>query len=71
MVLLRKSAYGACGILMKDSIEIVNLVPRFLNLYNKAVGFDEETRFELWKEHYGFAAVPPEEEGALLENFIF
>lgn len=40
--------------MMKDSIEIINLVPRFLNFYNKAVGCDEETRFELWKEHYSF-----------------
>ncbi len=52
--------------MMKDSIEIKNLVPKFLSFYNKAVGCDGETRFELWKEHYGFAAVPPGEEGALL-----
>ena len=52
--------------MMKDNIEIRNLVPDFLNFYNKAVGCDEETRFELWKKHYGFAAVPPGEEGALL-----
>ena len=51
---------------MKDTIEIINLVPKFLNFYNKAVGCDEETRFELWKEHYGFAAVPPGEEGMRL-----
>lgn len=51
---------------MKDNIEIKNLVPEFLNFYNKAVGCDGETRFELWKKHYGFAAVPPGEEGALL-----
>lgn len=51
---------------MKDNIEIKNLVPKFLDFYNKAVGCDEETRFELWKKHYGFAAVPPGEEGALL-----
>lgn len=52
--------------MMKDNIEIKNLVPKFLNFYNKAVGCDGETRFELWKKHYGFAAVPPGEEGALL-----
>ena len=51
---------------MKDNIEIKNFVPKFLNFYNKAVGCDGETRFELWKTHYGFAAVPPGEEGALL-----
>ena len=51
---------------MKDSIEIINLVPKFLNFYNNAIGCDEETRFKLWKKHYGFAAVPPGEEGILL-----
>lgn len=52
--------------MVKDNIEILNLVPKFLDFYNKATGRDEETRFELWKKHYGFAAVPPGEEGALL-----
>lgn len=52
--------------MMKDNIEIKNLVPQFLHFYNEAVGCDGETRFELWKKHYGFAAVPPGEEGALL-----
>jgi len=51
---------------MKDSIEIINLVPKFLDFYNKAAGCAEETRFELWKKHYGFAAVPPGEEGEIL-----
>ena len=51
---------------MKDKIEIINLVPKFLDFYKRAVGCDEETRFELWKKHYGFAAVPPGEEGAQL-----
>ena len=51
---------------MKDNIEIINLVPKFLDFYNKAVECEGETRFELWKKHYGFAAVPPGEEGALL-----
>ena len=52
--------------MMKDNIEIKDLVPQFLHFYNEAVGCDGETRFELWKKHYGFAAVPPGEEGALL-----
>lgn len=51
---------------MRDHIEIINFVPKFLNFYRRAVGCDAETRFALWKEHYGFAAVPPGEEGALL-----
>lgn len=52
--------------MMKDNIEIINLVPKFLNFYNKAAQCDGEARFELWKEHYGFAAVPPGEEGERL-----
>jgi len=52
--------------MMKDNIEVKNLVPKFLDFYKKAVGCNEETRFELWKKHYGFAAVPPGEEGAQL-----
>ena len=52
--------------MIKDSIEIINLVPKFLDFYNKAIDSDEEIRFELWKKHYGFAAVPPGEEGMRL-----
>ena len=51
---------------MKDNIEIINLVPKFLEFYGKAAGCDGESRFETWKKHYGFAAVPPGEEGELL-----
>ncbi|QPC45861.1 hypothetical protein [Mangrovibacillus cuniculi] len=48
-----------------DQIEIINLVPRFLKFYQeaKAEEIDREKRWELWKEHYNFAAVPPGEEG--------
>lgn len=52
--------------MMKDSVEIINLVPKFLDFYNKAVGCEAETVFELWKKYYGFAAVPPGEEGEIL-----
>ena len=52
--------------MVKDSIEIINLVPKFLDFYNKAMNSDEKKRFELWKKHYGFAAVPPGEEGIRL-----
>lgn len=52
--------------MVKDNIEIINLVPKFLNFYDKAIDADSETCFELWKMHYGFAAVPPGEEGMRL-----
>ncbi len=57
--------------MMQDNIEIINLVPKFLDFYKKAKGCDCETRFELWKKHYGFAAVPPGEEGELLARQQF
>lgn len=49
---------------MNDHIEVKNLVPRFLSFFDLAAGCDAETRFALWKEQYGFAAVPPGEQGA-------
>lgn len=52
--------------MMNDTIEIINLVPKFLDFYNKSVDCDEETRFDLWKKHYAFAAVPPGEDGERL-----
>lgn len=66
MDLLTEKAEKECVKKMKDNIEIKNLVPKFLDFYNRAVGCDEAARFELWEKHYGFAAVPPGEEGALL-----
>lgn len=52
--------------MVNDNIEIINLVPKFLDFYSRAVDCDEETRFSLWKKHYAFAAVPPGEEGEKL-----
>ncbi|EJR54916.1 hypothetical protein IIM_01856 [Bacillus cereus VD107] len=51
-----------------DKIEILNLIPKFLDFYTLASQdtIDEEKRWEQWKEHYNFAAVPPGEEGRQL-----
>ena len=48
-----------------DSVEIVNLVPKFLEFYTMAQekNADEEQRWRLWQEQYHFAAVPPGQEG--------
>lgn len=48
-----------------DHVEIKNLVPKFLSFYELAnkSNNDKATRWELWKEHYNFAAMPPGEEG--------
>lgn len=51
-----------------DCIEVHDMKQRFLNFYEKAIGTvaDPEVRWKLWKEHYGFAAVPPGSEGEKL-----
>lgn len=58
-----------------NNIEVINLVPKFLSFYNEAKreSIDSNKRWELWKERYGFASVPPGDEGIkmardLLEN---
>jgi len=43
-----------------DQITIKSLIPKFLSFYDKAKDIkDDETRFQLWKKHYNFAALPP------------
>lgn len=48
-----------------DNVEVMDLVPKFLNFYKLANkdGIDEDARWTMWKELYNFAAVPPGEEG--------
>ena len=46
-----------------DKVEVMNLVPKFLNFYEKAQASDADERWALWEEHYNFAAVPPGDEG--------
>ena len=42
------------------TLEVVDLSPRFLAFYEAAKNEpDAEKRYALWKQHYGFAAVPP------------
>jgi hypothetical protein len=47
-----------------DNIEVVDLVPKFLAFYEKAKSANGgmDSTFELWEEHYNFAALPPVEE---------
>lgn len=51
---------------MPASVKLVDLTPRFLTFYEAAQGVDPDRRWELWQEHYRFAAVPPTEEGMKL-----
>jgi len=44
-------------------LHIVDLSPRFLDFYQAAAIVDADTRWQLWNEKYGFAAVPPTPEG--------
>lgn len=48
-----------------DTVNVINLVPKFLSFYKAAIqqNLDEEKRWELWKDTYNFAAVPPTDEG--------
>jgi hypothetical protein len=43
------------------SVQVVDLTPRFLKFYDSATvaGLDSESRWQLWKKMYGFAAIPP------------
>jgi len=45
------------------NIKVVNHVEKFLTFYQLAKDCDEHRVWELWKEHYNFAAVPPGEQG--------
>jgi len=58
-----------------NKIEIINMIPKFLSFYNEAnkESAGPDRRWELWKERYRFAAVPPGDEGmktarTLLDN---
>lgn len=54
----------------QDQITIRNLVPSFLAFYRLASAAPPEQRWPLWQKHYGFAAVPPGEEGARLAQTL-
>lgn len=42
------------------SLQLVDLTPRFLEFHQRAADeTDPERRFELWKAHYDFVALPP------------
>ncbi|PWE18053.1 hypothetical protein DDZ18_00085 [Marinicauda salina] len=45
------------------TLEILDLTPRFLDFEAAARDADPDARFEIWEARYGFAAVPPTEEG--------
>ena len=50
------------------TIEVVDLCPQFLDFYQAAAGTDSATRWKLWGEKYGFAAVPPTPKGMELAH---
>lgn len=48
-----------------NRVEVIDLTPKFLSFYNEAnnQSFDPDARWDIWKERYRFAAVPPGDEG--------
>lgn len=48
---------------MPATLVVKDLSPKFLKFYELAKDADPDRRWELWQEHYRFAAVPPTEEG--------
>jgi hypothetical protein len=50
------------------TIEVVDLGPQFLDFYAAALGADPATRWKLWGQKYGFAAVPPTPQGQELAH---
>ncbi len=55
-----------------DSIEVINLIPKFLKFYEKANvdGLTQGERWTLWEKHYNFGAIPPGEEGRKLARSL-
>lgn len=56
-----------------DKIEVINIVPKFLAFFeqaNKEI-YDMDDKWQLWEEHYNFAAVPPGDEGKVLGRSLF
>lgn len=51
---------------MPVSLQVKDLSPRFLRFYELAQDLDPESRWKLWEETYGFAAVPPTDYGRSL-----
>lgn len=55
-----------------DKVELINLVPKFLDFYQMAnkSDIDKEKRWTLWEKHYNFAAIPPGEEGKTIARSL-
>lgn len=55
-----------------NNIEVINKVPKFIDFFDRSREeyLDQEGRFELWKETYNFAAVPPGEDGQRLAKTL-
>ena len=55
-----------------DKVELINLVPKFLDFYQLAnkSDIDKEKRWTLWEKHYNFAAIPPGEEGKTIARSL-
>lgn len=49
---------------MKDNVKIINMTRKFIDFYNATHhNMDAVEIYNIWKEKYGFAAVPPGDQG--------
>ncbi|NGX16574.1 hypothetical protein [Wenzhouxiangella sp. XN24] len=60
MVLFGWSTPGLASSNSGAGIRVIDLTPRFMSFYSQAIDVDDlDARFQLWKEHYDFVALPP------------
>ena len=50
------------------TLSIRDMTPRFLDFYAAAQGLGSDARYLMWKDRYGFAAVPPGPQGEALSR---
>ncbi|MDO4814714.1 MAG: hypothetical protein Q3988_06400 [Gemella sp.] len=57
---------------MVNEIEFINLKNKFLDFYEESTKVDSiQDKFNIWKEKYNFAAIPPTEEGQKIAFNMF
>ena len=50
------------------TLSIRDMTPRFLDFYAAAQGLEADARYLVWKDRYGFAAVPPGPQGEVVSR---
>ncbi len=52
------------------TVHVTDLTPRFLTFFETAQGLDADARFDVWRQTYGFAAVPPTPQGEAMARSL-